>query len=69
MRKPYRCAAFYVKPPKPDDRGIRFEGRRYSVRLRGGRKLPAIFGTRADARAARDAHEQREQECKSVKSV
>lgn len=43
--------------PKRDNRGIRFEGRRYSVRLRGGRRLPAIFGSRADARNARDAHE------------
>jgi hypothetical protein len=66
MRKPYRCAAFYVKPPPPDDRGIRFEGRRYSVRLKSGRRLPAIFGTRADARNARDAHEARDRELASA---
>ena len=43
------------------NRGIRFEGRRYSVRLAGGRRLPAIFGSRADARAARDAHSSHQQ--------
>ena len=56
MAKLWRVAALKPKPEKPDDTGIRFEGRRYSLRING--RHVGLFDSRKEAREFRKLFEE-----------
>lgn len=52
MARLWKVAPFKVKPAKPSDKGITFQGRRYALRING--RHVGLFDSRKEAREFRD---------------